>query len=146
VVLAEHRRQAAAGVSVRNVITSMRLLSAFDWARFFESVSLVDELLRRETDFGAMDFATRDRYRHAIEDVAHGSGRSELEVAALAVERAKGERARLERSGAEPVEAARAGDPGYHLLARGRFAFEREVGFRARPGRRLLRLYVACAT
>ena len=31
-----------------------------------ESVSLVDEALRAESDFAAMDFKTRDRYRHAI--------------------------------------------------------------------------------
>ena len=33
-------------VTVRNVITSMRLISWFDWAQFVESVSLVDEVLR----------------------------------------------------------------------------------------------------
>ena len=32
-------------VTVRNVITSMRLISWFDWAEFVESVSLVDEVL-----------------------------------------------------------------------------------------------------
>ena len=33
-------------VTVRNVITSMRQVSWFDWAQFVESVSLVDEVLR----------------------------------------------------------------------------------------------------
>ena len=42
----EHQRQAAMNVTVRNVITSMRLISWFDWAEFVESVSLVDEVLR----------------------------------------------------------------------------------------------------
>ena len=41
-VRVEHQGQAAMNVTVRNVITSMRLMSAFDWAEFFESVSLVD--------------------------------------------------------------------------------------------------------
>ena len=50
-------------VTVRNVITSMRLISAFDWAEFFESVSLVDAILWTDTGFAAPDFATRDRYR-----------------------------------------------------------------------------------
>ena len=36
----EHQRQAAMNVTVRNVITSMRTMSTFDWAEFFESVSL----------------------------------------------------------------------------------------------------------
>ena len=43
----EHQRQATMNVTVRNVITSMRLISWFDWAEFVESVSLVDEVLRR---------------------------------------------------------------------------------------------------
>ena len=81
IVRVEHQRQEAMNVTVRNVITSMRLLSAFDWAKFFESVSLVDEVLRADSDFAAMDFATRDRYRHAIEELARGSQHSELEIA-----------------------------------------------------------------
>ncbi len=42
----EHQRQGASNVTVRNIITSVRLLSDVDWPEFFESVSLVDELLR----------------------------------------------------------------------------------------------------
>jgi len=46
IVREEHRRQGAANVTVRNIVTSMRLISELDWADFFESVSLVDEELR----------------------------------------------------------------------------------------------------
>ena len=77
----EHQRQAAMNVTVRNVITSMRLISWFDWAQFVESVSLVDAILRERSSFGAMDFATRDRYRHAVEELARDSGLTELEIA-----------------------------------------------------------------
>ncbi len=70
----EHQRQAAMNVTVRNVITSMRLISWFDWSRFVESVSLADEVLEAHGLFAGMDFATRDRYRHAIEVLARGSG------------------------------------------------------------------------
>ena len=59
----EHQRMATMNVTVRNVITSMRLISWFDWAEFVESVSLVDEVLRSESRFAEMDFATRNRYR-----------------------------------------------------------------------------------
>jgi len=52
----EHQRQGASNVTVRNIITSMRLLSDVDWPEFFESVSLVDEALRAGSDFAAMDF------------------------------------------------------------------------------------------
>ena len=46
VVQEEHQRQGASNVTVRNIITSMRLMSDVDWAEFFESVSLVDEALQ----------------------------------------------------------------------------------------------------
>ncbi len=66
VVRTVHQGQGAMNVTVRNIITSMRLMSAVDWADFFESVSVVDARLRAESGFAAMDFATRDSYRHAI--------------------------------------------------------------------------------
>ncbi len=62
-------RQSAMDVTVRNVIMSMRLVSMIDWAEFFESVSLVDAVLRDASNFAAMDFPTRDRYRRAIEEL-----------------------------------------------------------------------------
>ncbi|MGZ5786666.1 MAG: glycosyl transferase, partial [Ramlibacter sp.] len=56
-------RQGATNVTVRNVITSMRLISDIDWAELFESVSLVDERLRAASAFADMDFPTRNVYR-----------------------------------------------------------------------------------
>jgi cyclic beta-1,2-glucan synthetase len=70
IVREEHRRQGAANVTVRNIVTSMRIISELDWAEFFESVSLVDEALRAGSDFTGMDFPTRNRYRRAIEELA----------------------------------------------------------------------------
>ena len=78
----EHQRQGATNVTVRNIITSMRLISDVDWAELFEEVSPVDEILRVGSDFAAMDFATRNLYRTAIEQIARGSGLTELEIAA----------------------------------------------------------------
>ena len=81
----EHQMQVATHASVRNVITSMRLLSAADWAVFFESVSLVHEALCAGTRVAEMDFPTRDRYRHAVEELSRGTDFDELEVARRAV-------------------------------------------------------------
>ena len=88
-VRSEHQTQGAMNVTVRNVITSMRMISAVDWGEFFESVSLVDAALRADSAFAEMDFPTRDRYRHAIEELARGSGQPELEVARHAIAAAK---------------------------------------------------------
>lgn len=73
-------RQGASNVTMRNIVTSMRILSELDWADFFEDVSLVDARLRASTDFGAMDFATRNAYRTAIEDLARRCACDELAV------------------------------------------------------------------
>src|SRR6266487_1005657 len=72
VVHEEHRRQAAAQVTVGNIITSMRLLSTLDWKDFFETVSLIDPELAKDPAkvYSRMDFATRDRYRHVIERIS----------------------------------------------------------------------------
>ncbi|HET6676245.1 MAG TPA: hypothetical protein VFG71_12950, partial [Nitrospiraceae bacterium] len=142
-VHAEHQQQAAMNVTVRNVITSMRLTSAFDWAEFFERVSLVDAILHRAPSYAEMDFATRDAYRHAIEDLSRGSDLSEIEVAMRVVERAQG--AGIERGDGPEPHQERHAEPGYYLISRGRPAFESELGYKVpwKPG--LLRLYVRAA-
>jgi cyclic beta-1,2-glucan glucanotransferase len=128
IVREEHQRHGGMNVTVRNVITSMRLISTLDWPEIVESVSLVDAALRAHGPFAQMDFPTRDRYRHAIEDLARGSGRTELDVAWRAI-------AAATCPTAEPPEPAeefpdRELDPGYHLIAGGRQTFEKEIGFR----------------
>ena len=143
IVLVEHQQQAAMNVTVRNVITSMRLISAFDWAEFFESVSLVDAILRADTDFAALDFATRDGYRHAIEELSRGSQHSELEVAQRTLFRAKRFRGAAQEGSDLPGD--RREDPGYYLIANGRIAFEQELGFRVPMKSWLRRAYLTQA-
>ena len=142
IVRAEHQQQAAMTVTVRNIITSMRLTSEFDWQVFFESVSLVDQVLRAGSNFAEMDFTTRDYYRHAIEDISRGSKYSEIEVAERAVHHAK--RGRAEKIDGQPADDRRS-DPGYYLISRGRWEFERELDFHVPWRRGLLRLYVRAA-
>ncbi|MEQ1681115.1 MAG: glycosyl transferase, partial [Nitrospira sp.] len=127
-VHAEHQQQAATSVTVRNIITSMRLTSAFDWADFFESVSSVDNMLRGDSRYAEMDFTTRDAYRHAIEDLSRGTGLSELDVTARLVARTR--LAGIELHASEQSELDRHMDPGYYLISQGRQAFERELGYR----------------
>ncbi len=151
VVAQEHQAQGAANVTVRNIITSMRWMSSIDWEEFFESVSLVDEVLCAAPGFAAMDFATRNEYRTQIELLSRGSGQSEMEVAREALLLARN--AARERPG--EVEAgfpeSKLGlpgvperaeeDPGYYLVSRGRRAFERSLGFRVPLRIRLHRAY-----
>ncbi|MGD9841641.1 MAG: glucoamylase family protein, partial [Steroidobacteraceae bacterium] len=129
----EHQRQGASNITVRNIITSMRLISDVNWPDFFEDVSLVDAELRSVgtsnasigSHFSDMDFATRNLYRSAIEELARGSTRTELEIASLVIATVNS------RDTSPQAGDLRECDPGYYLLARGRPAFERAVGYRA---------------
>ena len=136
IVQRSQQRQGASNVSVRNVITSMRLISDIDWAELFESVSLVDARLRSGGTFATMDFPTRNLYRSAIEQLARGSAATELEVASAALAAASA------AATSDLAQDERLGDPGYHLIGEGRLALERSIDFRPSPGLRLNRFSV----
>ncbi|BDC43774.1 glycosyl transferase [Paraburkholderia terrae] len=138
VVQHAQQRQGASNVTVRNVITSMRLMSDIDWTELFESVSLVDARLRAGSSFGAMDFPTRNLYRSAIEQLARGSAATELEIVDLALHSAQAAVAEAGDTG----HTERAGDPGYHLIAEGRRTLEQAIGFRAPLRLRITRFNV----
>ncbi|HVF49440.1 MAG TPA: glucoamylase family protein [Pyrinomonadaceae bacterium] len=134
VVHLEHQRQAAAQVTVGNIITSMRLLSTLDWRTFFESVSLVEPILAGEPAgiYPHMDFHTRDRYRHVIERISKRTKRTELEVARYSVSLA------AQAHAASPHDAARA-HVGYYLIDDGLDELEKAFGYRTRTRERLMR-------
>ena len=129
----EYQLQGAANVTVRNIITSMRLISDVDWATLFEEVSPVDDILRASA-FPAMDFATRNLYRTAIEQMARGSGLTEPAIAVRALDAASA------ADGRDCDDRRR--EPGYYLIGGGRPSFERSLGFR-RPGLALRRRFIA---
>ncbi len=125
VVLHAQQRQGATNVTMRNIVTSMRLISEMDWADFFEEVSVIETRLRAGFDFATMDFATRNQYRTAIEILARGSDHTEIEIAGAALAHAaKG-------------DTVQTRDPGHGLIGAGRPALEKAVGFRATPKMRL---------
>jgi cyclic beta-1,2-glucan synthetase len=155
VVSLEHYSQAAANLTVRNIITSMRWISSIDWLEFFEDVSLVDQVLRAAPGFAASDFATRDAYRAQIEVLSRGSVRTEIEVALESVRLAgSSQKGKAQSDGAEIETDSREGepglpgvperaeeDPGYYLLSRGRPELERNLKFRAPLKIRLRRFH-----
>ena len=130
VVRLEVDRQTAADLSVRNLITSLRLISSFEWQQFVEAASLVHEALCAAPLYSSMDFITRDRYRHAVEELARRAPLTELEVAHVAVRRA---------AAADPEANARLHDAGYYLIDDGRVELEREIGHRVPLRRKLFR-------
>nr|WP_198374723.1 glucoamylase family protein [Roseomonas rubea] len=135
VVRDEHQSQGAASVTVRNIITSLRLISEVDWSALFERMSLVDDVLAEAPGYRDMDFPTRNLYRSAIEELSRGSGRTELDIARSAVLATK-----QGRDEAPDATDGRRRDPGYHLLTGGRPAFEAAMGFRPSLRRRAWQL------
>ena len=92
------QQEAADKVSIGNCIGSFRFLESMDWREFVEGSSAVEKALNQDPAgvYSQMDFATRDRYRHTVEEIARNCRLSEEEVAQNAVKLAQ---ERLEASG-----------------------------------------------
>src|SRR5665213_989212 len=86
-IQAESQLQAADQVSIGNTITSLRALGATDWKEFVETLSVVEQILRGDPArvYSEMDFASRDIYRHAIENIARYGRLTEAEAARAAI-------------------------------------------------------------
>src|SRR2546426_2139100 len=140
IVHEEHHRQAAAQVTVGNIITSMRLLSTLDWKDFFETVSLIDPELAKDPAgvYARMDFATRDRYRHVVERISKGTKKFERDIARAAVRMAE-----VARNSGEDVSHTHVG---YFLIGDGVSRLERELSYRPRIGDRMRRVVERNAT
>ncbi|MBL7232141.1 GH36-type glycosyl hydrolase domain-containing protein [Komagataeibacter oboediens] len=128
--------QGTFNATIRNIITSLRLIAGFDWTEAFERVSLIDRLFADLDSFTQADFASRDLYRKAIEDLARGCRHSEMDIARQAVAMAHAAR---DRGADDPRRC----DPGYYLLMAGRSTLEAAIGFRPTLSRRLVRSFCA---
>ncbi len=112
-VQSENQKQAADQVSVSNSIGSLRLLGSLDWKEFVETNSIVEQTLLQDNIYALMDFSTRDRYRHVVEQIAKNSKLQEWEVAKIAIDLSK---ASAEKNGA----GNRTAHVGYFLIEGGR--------------------------
>ncbi|HEV3023053.1 MAG TPA: glycosyltransferase family 2 protein, partial [Pirellulales bacterium] len=136
-VLAEGQALAADQISMGNSITSIRFLGSDDWREFVENHSLVEQTLRKDPAcvYAQTDFTTRDRCRHAVEQIAKRCRWSEYDVTRRAIQ--------LARTTAAQRPDDRSAHVGYYLIDRGRAALERDAKVRpslriaaARVGRR----------
>jgi cyclic beta-1,2-glucan synthetase len=127
-VQSENQCQAADQVSISNSIGSLRVLGAIDWRDFVESMSAVEHILREDPSgvYGLMDFATRDRYRHATERIAKASGLAESDAARTAIELARA----AATTGTPDGDAQRRAHVGFYLIDKGLAELERKAGVR----------------
>lgn len=81
------RTAAANQISIANSIGSLRFIGTMDWRDYVESLSVVEHELRQDPAgaYSKQDFATRDRYRHVVEELARRAYCSELKVAREAI-------------------------------------------------------------
>ena len=130
----ESRRQAADQISMGNCFGSLRFIEVMDWRHFVEAQSVVEKTLCEDPSgiYSGMDFHTRDRYRHVIEELA---GRNNLpeefparHAVALAAEAMNG-RKRTDREC----------HVGYYLIDRGRPKLEQAIKARFTPQQRIER-------
>jgi cellobiose phosphorylase len=122
------RTAATNQITIANSIGSLRFIGIMDWRDYVESLSVVEQTLCEDPAgmHAGQDFATRDRYRHVIEDVARCSMRdsvNELAVARAAIELAQ---AAAKRQG----NSDRSAHVGYYLIDDGRQRLEQAVGCR----------------
>ena len=100
--------------------------------RCSSSASAWSSSILRDDPAGAyaqMDFPTRDRYRHSVEQLAKRARRPEIDVAATR------DRARPRRRSSDDPQHDRRHHVGYYLISRGRFRLEQEVGYPADAAR-----------
>ena len=122
-----------------NSIASLRFLGSNDWRDFVEQHSIVEQVLRQDPAgvYAAMDFATRDRYRHAVEAIARRSTGSEQDIADKAILLAKALGSVSQPGLSANVEEHRNGQlddrrthVGYFLIDEGRPTLERSAAMR----------------
>ena len=125
----EHVDQTAEQVALANAITSLRRFSQMDWRDLFEALSLVEAQLRTDPAdiYAHMDFASRDRYRHAIEEIARGGNADENHVTEQVLQ--------LAAAGTTPLTR----HVGYYLLDEGRTVLEQRCCSQAKLRVRALR-------
>ncbi|TEU15606.1 MAG: hypothetical protein E3J21_12770 [Anaerolineales bacterium] len=107
--------------TVSNCILSLRGLAAQDWKTFFESVSRVEQVLRRDPAnvYAAMDFETRDSYRKVVEELALATDWDEEEVTQEAIQAAQ----------AGSQDSPRTQHVGFYLVDKGRAQLEARLGY-----------------
>ncbi len=129
------RTAATNQISIANSISSLRFISAMDWRDYVESLSVVEQTLRKDPMgmYASQDFSTRDRCRHVIEDVARWCECDELNVAHEAIV--------LAQTAAEQMGTSdRRAHVGYYLTDQGLQSLEQGVGCRLPWKSRVIRM------
>ena len=114
-----------AGLST--LLASLRSIKNTDWKKLLENINVIEAILRKDprAAYEQMDFESRELYCNTVAEMAKRTDLPELQVAQKALEFA------IRASGwGEDRASERKSHVGYYLLAEGRRAFERAIGYR----------------
>lgn len=117
----EHNAQAVSTVSMGNCIMSLKYVSNHNWVDLFESISLVEQILRKDPDgiYGQMNISSRNYYRAKIEKFAKIYSVSELHIAKEAIELAKNAFFSREQETLDKSISSKKSHVGYYLIGNG---------------------------
>ncbi|NLS05800.1 protein ndvB [Rhizobium sp. P32RR-XVIII] len=130
--MAEHSRLSSGNVTMGNIIRSLREIDDTEWSVWVEQVSHVDKLLWENSDYGALDSGSRNKYRKQIEKLAKRSPLTEMEIAQLALDMTSEARASEEPQPHEP-------NVGGFLTGMHRPKFEARANYRPTIAQHLVR-------
>jgi cyclic beta-1,2-glucan synthetase len=131
-LVAEQNRLSSGNATMSNIIRSLREIDDNDWAVWFESVSKLDEALRQGSDYSALDFGSRNKYRNTIERLARRSGSSELDVTRIALDMVKAD--------ASTIDMPHEPNVGGFLVGKQRRLLEEKIGYRPSVLQTIIRL------
>lgn len=123
--------QAAANLTVGNIITTLRMIGQVEWSDLIEPVSRSLRVLRELPSFAGESELTRQQITHAMERIARDSGRSEREVAQAVVRLAAAAPADDASAGTDRAD----GTAGCYLFGQGRGALVAALQSGAAVGR-----------
>jgi cyclic beta-1,2-glucan synthetase len=88
IIRAESQGQAADQASMAHGIASLRFVNSTEWHTVVETHSVTEQILRKDPAgiYENMDFATRDKYRHVIENFSRRFKIDEEKVARIAID------------------------------------------------------------
>ncbi|MBX8799741.1 protein ndvB, partial [Ochrobactrum sp. MR28] len=137
VIVEEHARQSTGGMTMGNIIRSLKTIDDVDWTSWVETVSIMDAILRENSDFEDLDFASRNSYRVTIEKIARNSLMTEIEVTNTALKLAREKSVREHKI----TEREQSGAIAYYLSGNARTELEQVCGYKPPLSTRLLRWY-----
>jgi len=134
----ENYAQAANQISTGNTITSLQALSSLNWSKWFEGISKVDAILRKDilSIYQNSDFLTRDRCRKVIEKLAHKLEISEVDIAEKLIDFIEMKSQVIMQGDPNLAQLQSVADTeqrylfvGYYLIDEGLYEFESKLAF-----------------